>query len=273
MPLILVSQVAVDLPFEWLLSGPAFSMEPEHSPLQKTGLGLGPGTIALRSSRVGLSLAAAMNPPPNLRCQLCEPGGGAAQPSGIQRSWAPRRRLLSAVRFVVRTLAPSTQPLAPEPCCGSHSSSGNTPMAERGELDLTGAKQNTGVWLVKVPKYLSQQWAKAPGRGEVGKLRIAKNQGRTEVSFTLNEDLANIHDIGGKPASVSAPREHPFVLQSVGGQTLTVFTESSSDKLSLEGIVVQRAECRPAASENYMRLKRLQAERSQTALKRQGREA
>lgn len=23
-------------------------------------------------------------------------------------------------------------------------------MAERGELDLTGAKQNTGVWLVKV---------------------------------------------------------------------------------------------------------------------------
>lgn len=47
-------------------------------------------------------------------------------------------------------------------------------MAERGDLDLTGAKQNTGVWLVKVPKYLSQQWAKAPGRGEVGKLRIAK---------------------------------------------------------------------------------------------------
>ncbi|GAB1299105.1 General transcription factor IIF subunit 2 [Apodemus speciosus] len=134
-------------------------------------------------------------------------------------------------------------------------------MAERGELDLTGAKQNTGVWLVKVPKYLSQQWAKAPGRGEVGKLRIAKNQGRTEVSFTLNEDLANIHDIGGKPASVSAPREHPFVLQSVGGQTLTVFTESSSDKLSLEGIVVQRAECRPAASENYMKLKRIEYER------------
>uniref|UniRef100_A0A4X1SDX6 General transcription factor IIF subunit 2 n=1 Tax=Sus scrofa TaxID=9823 RepID=A0A4X1SDX6_PIG len=34
------------------------------------------------------------------------------------------------------------------------------------------------------------------------------------------------------------------------------------NKLSLEGIVVQRAECRPAASENYMRLKRLQIEES-----------
>ncbi|KAF7238657.1 General transcription factor IIF subunit 2 [Varanus komodoensis] len=82
-----------------------------------------------------------------------------------------------------------------------------------------------------VPKYLSQQWSKASGRGEVGKLRIAKNQGRTEVSFTLNEDLANIDDIGGKPTSISAPREHPFLLQSVGGQTLTVFTESFVGKL------------------------------------------
>ncbi|XP_066477335.1 general transcription factor IIF subunit 2 [Tiliqua scincoides] len=147
-------------------------------------------------------------------------------------------------------------------------------MGEKGELDLTGAKQNTGMWLVKVPKYLSQQWNKASGRGEVGKLRIAKNQGRTEVSFTLNEDLANIDD-GGKPSSFSAPREHPFLLQSVGGQTLTVFTESSmesqadeksensnTEKLSLEGIVVQRAECRPAASKNYMSLKRWQIEKS-----------
>ncbi|NP_001082266.1 general transcription factor IIF subunit 2 [Xenopus laevis] len=148
--------------------------------------------------------------------------------------------------------------------------------AEKGELDLNGAKQNTGMWLVKLPKYLAQQWAKATGRGEVGKLRIVKNQGKTEVSFTLNEELASIQDIGGKPASslVSTPREHPFLLQSVGGQTLTVLTESLSgqsedksenrviDKLALEGIVVHRAECRPAASDNYMQMKRKQIEES-----------
>uniref|UniRef100_A0A8C5WFH3 General transcription factor IIF subunit 2 n=1 Tax=Leptobrachium leishanense TaxID=445787 RepID=A0A8C5WFH3_9ANUR len=122
-----------------------------------------------------------------------------------------------------------------------------------------------------LPKYLAQQWAKASGRGEVGKLRIAKNQGKTEVSFTLSEELASIQDIGGKaaPSSVTAPREHPFQLQSVGGQTLTVFTESLSgqtddkseirtaDKLAIEGIVVQRAECRPAVNEHYMQMKRL----------------
>uniref|UniRef100_A0A3Q2WBM6 General transcription factor IIF subunit 2 n=1 Tax=Haplochromis burtoni TaxID=8153 RepID=A0A3Q2WBM6_HAPBU len=101
-------------------------------------------------------------------------------------------------------------------------------MSEKGEVDLTGAKQNTGVWLVKVPKYLSQQWAKATGRGEVGKLRICKkgNQGKPEVSFTLNEELTVIDGIEDK--TVSAPREHPFTMQSVGGQTLAVFTETSS---------------------------------------------
>uniref|UniRef100_A0A3B4EEA9 General transcription factor IIF subunit 2 n=1 Tax=Pygocentrus nattereri TaxID=42514 RepID=A0A3B4EEA9_PYGNA len=141
-------------------------------------------------------------------------------------------------------------------------------MSDRGEVDLTGAKQNTGVWLVKVPKYLSQQWAKATGRGEVGKLRIGKNQGKAEVSFTLNEELTTIDSSSGKAPVVRAPREHPFTMQTVGGQTLAVFTETSSgenqltNKIALEGVVVQRAECRPAASENYMRLKRLQIEES-----------
>lgn len=135
-------------------------------------------------------------------------------------------------------------------------------MSEKGEVDLTGAKQNTGVWLVKVPKYLSQQWAKASGRGEVGKLRICKkgNQGKPEVSFTLNDELTVIEGIEDK--TVSAPREHPFTMQSVGGQMLAVFTESSSDKIALEGVVVQRAECRAAVSESYMRLKKLQIEES-----------
>uniref|UniRef100_A0A8B7TL95 General transcription factor IIF subunit 2 n=1 Tax=Castor canadensis TaxID=51338 RepID=A0A8B7TL95_CASCN len=42
----------------------------------------------------------------------------------------------------------------------------------------------------------------------------------------------------------------------------SMLMQQLKDKLSLEGIVVQRAECRPAASENYMRLKRLQIEES-----------
>uniref|UniRef100_A0A8C1G8W1 General transcription factor IIF subunit 2 n=2 Tax=Cyprinus carpio TaxID=7962 RepID=A0A8C1G8W1_CYPCA len=128
-------------------------------------------------------------------------------------------------------------------------------MSDKGEVDLTGAKQNTGVWLVKVPKYLSQQWAKATGRGEVGKLRICKYVAKiTTIYIVLYLRLESI----GQKSSM----------------TLAVFTENSSgqsdaeaggsgtgpDKIALEGVVVQRAECRPAVSENYMRLKKLQIE-------------
>ncbi|KAJ0056364.1 hypothetical protein NL108_006869, partial [Boleophthalmus pectinirostris] len=127
-----------------------------------------------------------------------------------------------------------------------------------------------------VPKYLSQQWAKASGRGEVGKIRICKYVMKSPVTFTLNEELTVIEGID----TVAAPREHPFTMQTVGGQTLAVFTETSSgqseersdgsslgsgtgpDKIALEGMVVQRAECRPAVSESYMKLKRLQIEES-----------
>ncbi|XP_045570170.1 general transcription factor IIF subunit 2 isoform X4 [Salmo salar] len=105
-----------------------------------------------------------------------------------------------------------------------------------------------------------------------------------QVAFTLNEDLTMIDSLGDKPSGVQAPRDHPFTMQTVGGQTLAVFTETQSEsskgqseersdgstsvsgagtgpeRISLEGLVVQRAECRPAVSESYMKLKRLQIE-------------
>ncbi|CAK6441100.1 unnamed protein product [Pipistrellus nathusii] len=43
-------------------------------------------------------------------------------------------------------------------------------------LDLSGIRQEQPLWLVKVPKYLSQQWAGASGSGEVGKLQVVQNQ-------------------------------------------------------------------------------------------------
>uniref|UniRef100_A0A672LA31 General transcription factor IIF subunit 2 n=1 Tax=Sinocyclocheilus grahami TaxID=75366 RepID=A0A672LA31_SINGR len=98
------------------------------------------------------------------------------------------------------------------------------------------------------------------GRGEVGKLKIGK-YGKTAVSFNLSEELSVVECSGEKVSSVRSPREHPFTIQMVGGQALAVFTETS-DKLALEGTVVQRAECRPAVGESYMKLKKLQIEES-----------
>lgn len=52
-----------------------------------------------------------------------------------------------------------------------------------------------------------------------------------QVSFTLNEELTVYG--GAENKTVSAPREHPFTMQTVGGQTLAVFTETSSGECAL----------------------------------------
>ncbi|KAM6954842.1 general transcription factor IIF subunit 2-like [Lycodopsis pacificus] len=135
-------------------------------------------------------------------------------------------------------------------------------MADKAEVNLTGVKQSKGVWLVKVPKYLSQRWDKATEKGEVGKITIGKKQGKTDVRFTLKEELTAPGAVGEKDASLQVPREHPFTMHTVGGQTMAVFSQSDTDGISLEGMVVHRAECRPVVNEDYMRLKKLQLKES-----------
>lgn len=52
----------------------------------------------------------------------------------------------------------------------SQSTSSSVPL-ER-ELDTENAVR--GVWLVKVPKYLSEEWETLPAKSEVGRLKITK---------------------------------------------------------------------------------------------------
>ncbi|XP_037078085.1 general transcription factor IIF subunit 2-like [Pollicipes pollicipes] len=117
-----------------------------------------------------------------------------------------------------------------------------------------------GVWLVKVPKYISERWQAAPGNIEVGRLKIVKASGqKPSVSFSLSEAVMAME-------REPIPKEHRFAISNVGGQTLGVFsltTPSDSDAvvpeqetLAIEGKVIQRAECRPLGDANYMRLKR-----------------
>ncbi|XP_040003630.1 general transcription factor IIF subunit 2-like [Xiphias gladius] len=135
-------------------------------------------------------------------------------------------------------------------------------MSDKTEVNLTGVKQSKGVWLVKVPKYLSQQWDKATEKGEVGKITIGKKQGKTEVRFSLNAELSALGAVGEKDGSLQVPRDHPFTMHTVGGQTMAVFSQNDTDEISLEGMVVHRAECRPVVNDNYMKLKKLQIKES-----------
>uniref|UniRef100_A0A8C8DCG7 General transcription factor IIF subunit 2 n=1 Tax=Oncorhynchus tshawytscha TaxID=74940 RepID=A0A8C8DCG7_ONCTS len=58
-----------------------------------------------------------------------------------------------------------------------------------------------------------------------------RNQGKADVSFTLNEDLTSLSAFGEKAAL--APLAHPMTIHSVGGKTLAVFTESSAGNSQL----------------------------------------
>ncbi|XP_068602606.1 general transcription factor IIF subunit 2-like [Brachionichthys hirsutus] len=129
-------------------------------------------------------------------------------------------------------------------------------MADKAQVDLSGVKQSQGVWLVKVPKYLSRQWEKASEKGEVGKISIIKKHGKSEVHFSLREELTALGPVGESDAPLQVPKDHCFTMHTVAERTMAVFSQSEEDEISLEGTVVHRAECRPDASENYMKLKK-----------------
>lgn len=129
---------------------------------------------------------------------------------------------------------------------------------EEHTVDCSNATR--GVWLVKVPKYISQRWDAAPGNIEVGRLKITKASGqKPAVSFTLSEAVLAME-------RATIPKEHQFVISSVGGQTLGVFSQTAAgssdavvpqpETVAIEGKVIQRAECRPRADASYMQLKR-----------------
>lgn len=132
--------------------------------------------------------------------------------------------------------------------------------SEGKEADLDCTNSSRGVWLVKVPKYISQRWEKVPGNMDVGKLKITRNANRKlDITFSLSEAVIAMD------TSETIPKEHKFAIGNVHHQTLGVFSRvpasssssilAESDKLCLEGKVIQRAECRPIGNSTYMKLK------------------
>ncbi|XP_077988000.1 general transcription factor IIF subunit 2-like [Glandiceps talaboti] len=144
-------------------------------------------------------------------------------------------------------------------------------MSDKNDLDLSTA--STGVWLVKVPKFVAEKWNKAEGRDrEVGKLRISKGGPRREVTFLLNEQIAR-----KKEGEADVPTEYKFNLSTTVNQTISIFSEtpvestsgrpegetsstSTNTKVTLEGKVIQRAECRPFRTDSFLRLKKTSIE-------------
>ncbi|VDM08125.1 unnamed protein product [Wuchereria bancrofti] len=168
-------------------------------------------------------------------------------------------------------------------------------------VDTDCAKR--GVWLVKVPRYLSEIWEKNVGY-DVGRLVITAANGKTDLIFKSNPNLLEKNSSGydneesssdsflnslsgsnpstsrnnrigptkSKQTSFTIPNEHSFVIGDIRNQSLAVLCEDKSGlnedadicsgRLSIEGRVVKRADCRPPQTDDYMRMKIKQIEKS-----------
>lgn len=151
---------------------------------------------------------------------------------------------------------------------------------ETSDLNLKYASR--GVWLVKVPKYMSECWKKAKPGDEVGQVVIntmrqaSDPKPAVDVSFRINEQLANM----SPENATKIPTEHKFVMKKDGRKdlplSLTILsTEPVTDpvaasasgsqqfteyKAAIEGRVIDKAECRPTGDKGYMALKRCRLE-------------
>eukprot|EP00057_Strongylocentrotus_purpuratus_P027280 XP_011681754.1 PREDICTED: general transcription factor IIF subunit 2 [Strongylocentrotus purpuratus] len=128
-------------------------------------------------------------------------------------------------------------------------------MTSKMELDLTASARP--IWLVKVPKYVAQRWEKSDKNGHIGKIRVGKKFGKPDISLVMDERVAKTKLTPDDP---DIPVEHKLQVMSALPGTMMVYSTGTTDKLSVEGKVVERLECRPVGSDSYMLMKRKQIE-------------
>jgi len=84
----------------------------------------------------------------------------------------------------------------------SNASSGSSKSKDKksSDKDVQLGNGQRGVWLVKVPKYISDRWEKAPEKSELGRLKITRRQAgmKPEIAFTLDEAVAAARPSNGK---------------------------------------------------------------------------
>eukprot|EP00126_Sphaerothecum_destruens_P005373 Sdes_comp18727_c0_seq3m9064 len=120
------------------------------------------------------------------------------------------------------------------------------------ELNLNNIDRN--LWLVKIPAYLSKEWATCGPNMHLGKVRVENVEGSTEpkVSINLTES------IGKFPKNYSLSFSSTESLKgSSSNNVLAVFSENPvNSQMAMEGKVVRRCDLTPEFSAEYQKLNR-----------------
>ncbi|KAK6009323.1 transcription initiation factor IIF, beta subunit [Ostertagia ostertagi] len=124
-----------------------------------------------------------------------------------------------------------------------------------GSVNMPSIVKWVKTWCVVVPRYLSDLWEANAGT-DVGRLVKLKSRPGLVLPASISSSLKG-------PAKI--PDEHSFILGDVLNQTMAVLAEDKTGlneeaevkpgRLSIEGRVVKRAECRPPASSSYLKMK------------------
>ncbi|XP_037952508.1 general transcription factor IIF subunit 2-like [Teleopsis dalmanni] len=123
-------------------------------------------------------------------------------------------------------------------------------------MNLTNA-QNRAV-VVKVPKYVAQKWESAPSDINAGKLTVIKTPGQKPIfELSLPPEVVELKPEG------KIPTEYTLQVSNVNDQTYGVFSteaseqlSSGSEKISMEGCIVKKIDCKPQINDSYVAFKR-----------------
>lgn len=124
---------------------------------------------------------------------------------------------------------------------------------------LNLSNSGRAVWLVKVPKYINSRWEDVKEDVELGILQISKLPGRKpQLSLSLSDQVLAL-------GTDSIPKTYKLAVSVVVKETIGFFScnqdtsadeqRSDSQKLSLEGKIVQKLECQVNADKMYMDMK------------------
>ncbi|PAV85882.1 hypothetical protein WR25_09133 [Diploscapter pachys] len=143
------------------------------------------------------------------------------------------------------------------------------PPGKMSKLNSSGLKRPSNDF-VDIEMARREHWESNTG-SEIGRLVVnPPEKGKaSQVSFISKPSTQNQPSSSGSSSSASAsksiPEEHTFIIHDLANQTMAVLVEDktvlkedyniATGNLAVEGKIVKRAECRPLANQNYMKMK------------------
>lgn len=110
-----------------------------------------------------------------------------------------------------------------------------------------------GVWLVKVPKYISKRWQKSSSSKPIGTLEISRlNPGKPKVSVNLSDHIVSME----MDTTDKISKEYELFSSNMTNQTLTVFShKNNNEKINLQGQIAKRFDLKPKMTDTYLQMK------------------